>query len=689
MERGQSSSTRPQVASLLAVPEDRPRPRRLLRALSVTTGALTLVIVALALVGAREVVAALTPLLFILLVPLGVVLGRRIWRRLTYRVSVRLLVSYLFIGCLPFPIMAILLALAGFMLVGQYASVRYGALEAQARTELEVLLGQTVAAGAASVTPAAPRTDRQRASLLDRGRVTAVVSTRSAVAVVLPGSLEQARTLPPLPPSWPDGDWNGPVLIDDSFYLAALHTAGGRTAAALLPLDVTTARLWAAEQWFDISFPTFKMLATAKGVSVTTGAHSRAQNDAAPTPRRDDLSWGLGRSSGPGFWHRRRVVWFRASQPPLDWRTGQLLKDRVAVALLRTSPAEAWADFTASPYRLQSELLLSLGVVAGALGVVYLLAVGMAGSQIVAIARAASRLTRGARAVSAGELSYRIPVKRRDQLGDLAMAYNAMAGAVERMLAEVGEKERLKREMELAREIQQSLLPDTQVDHGDMRVDAHFRPASEVGGDYFDIFRLPEGRLLVAVGDIAGHGLSTGLLMAMVKAAMTALVHEGYRGEELLDRLNRTLLQQPVRHRMVTLLVADLDTHRERLELTSCGHPPAFVLSPEGGCTEVELHSLPLGSRMPLEPARRAISFPSGSTLVLYTDGLVEAADATGTPFGYNGVKDALEALTSDPGTVVPSLLAAFDAHSAGAAAADDLTVVSVTLRSSPPSARD
>jgi phosphoserine phosphatase RsbU/P len=349
--------------------------------------------------------------------------------------------------------------------------------------------------------------------------------------------------------------------------------------------------------------------------------------------------------------------------------------------LLRTSPVDAWHDFTSSPYRVEKDILVGLGTLGLVFGVIYLLAVAMAAVLIISITRATARLSRGARAVAAGDLSYRIPVRRRDQLGDLALSFNAMTEAVGRMLHEVADKERMKREMELAREVQQSLLPETAVVHGGIQMHAHFRPASEVGGDYFDVFRLDGGRLLVSIGDVAGHGLSTGLVMAMVKAAIATLVREGHRGAALLERLNGNLVEQTTRQRMATLALVEVDGQRQLIEVTSSGHPPALLLGPDGTVVEVELSSLPLGCRLPVEPATRTLPFPSGSVALLYTDGLVEATDATGNPFGYDGLRHAV---AGRPGAsaeqVVHTVLVALDRHLAGCPAGDDLTVLAIEL---------
>ena len=320
-----------------------------------------------------------------------------------------------------------------------------------------------------------------------------------------------------------------------------------------------------------------------------------------------------------------------------------------------------------------------LGIIGVVFGSIYLIAVGFAAVMILRVTRATARLTRGARAVARGDLEHRVPVKRRDQLGDLAVSFNSMTESVRTMLVQVAEKERMAREMELAREIQESLLPPSELSAGPLSVWAHFRPATEVGGDYFDLFPLSEDRLLVAVGDVAGHGLHTGLLMAMVKSAVAALVQEGHIGRALLERLNRLLLAQPIRHRMVSLALAEIDASRGTVEVTSAGHPPGMLLASEGDVEELLLSSLPLGHRWPEPPPSRTRQFAPGSRLLLYSDGLVEARNAAGEPFGYDPLREVLRAHRATPAaSLIGVVLAALDRHLAGQPMTDDLTVLVV-----------
>lgn len=615
-----------------------------------------------------------------------------LWRRSTYRVGVRLFLSYLIVGVMPFLLLGCLGVVLAYMAVGQYTSVRFGDLLDHTYERLVVLSSQ-----AASLPPA------ETIALLERAHAAPPPGVSSLEWAVV--SATGVTTSPGLasvgvPDARLSQDWSGPLLVDGKPYLATLRPSEGRLVALLAPLHQAAADAARQASWFAVSFSETVDVEDKDGKhGITISGRADKPVDAPgpvipsappiPTWDREDAP-AAPPSLSPGLLTRRVVVWPRLSKAPLDWATGERQSSRRLMVLLRTSPGEAWADFGRAPYKVAQEAVAAFIGVSVVFGTMYLLVVGFAAAMIVSITRSTARLTRGARAVAAGDLSYRISVKRRDQLGDLAVAFNAMTEAVGRMLAEVSEKERLKREMELAREIQQSLLPDTHLQHAGVGVSAHFLPATEVGGDYFDVFPLSGRKVLVTVGDVAGHGVSTGLLMAMVKSAMGTLVLEGYHGPELLERLNRLLLQQSVKHRMATLVMAAVDAETGQAEVTSCGHPPALFISPEGTVEELLLSSLPLGTRLPAEPAWKCLAFPPGSKLLLYSDGLIEAANPAGVALGPDGLHRIVQATAERSAPeLVAAVLEGLVAHLDGKSLADDLTILVIehnATRTAPPS---
>ena len=604
---------------------------------------------------------------------------RRLWRALTYRVGVRLFISYLLIGLTPFAVAACLALVVGYVLVGQYTAARV-------RSEME-RAGSALAqrADAAAVELAAGRPERAREAVKRAGAGLGEGMRLEWVLDAATGNWSSpgAAALPA--PCWAgEGGWQGELLDNGTAYLAAVARRGDAVAAVLLPLDLANARAFGRGQWYEVRFVAAEPQAGAAGGDVTltyapVASRTATFNGRTLPETQVERTWF---SQGPAAgtrWQRIRLLWVWVTGAPRALSSGAELKDGLVVALIKLAPAGALADLFGPRDKAGNDLTRVMVVMGAFFGALYLVAVGFAAVMILRIAVAAGRLTRGARAVAAGDLGHRIPVKRHDQLGDLAVSFNAMTESVRGMLSDVAEKERLAGEMELAREIQESLLPPRELTSGPLAVVAHFRPAAEVGGDYFDLLEIAPGRLVAAIGDVAGHGLPTGLLMAMVKSAVAALAGEGRHGRDLLERLNRLLLGQSLRQRMVSLALAEIDSAAARLEITSAGHPPGMLLASDGTTEEILLASLPLGHRWPDPPPTRTLAFPPGSRLLLYSDGLVEGRDAAGESFGYEALHAVLAAhRDASPRALVAAVLAALDRHLAGAPLADDLTIVLV-----------
>jgi serine phosphatase RsbU (regulator of sigma subunit) len=657
----------------------------------VAVGALAVAALVVGL-AARGTAAAAIFLALTCLAALPLVLSsvRWTWRKLTYRVGVRLFISYLLIGLTPFALFACAALIAGYVLTGQYAAIRV-------RSVMDRVGNAMAGRAAAAVREMTLGRVEHARELLGSGGG----GTEDGLCeewILADGSREWcspgAGALPV--PSWvEEGTWHGDVLAGSSAFLAVVERRGARIAALLLPLDLANARAFPGESWFEVRFIADAGSARGAGATqrtVTIGPPATGEAtpgvrvDGRPVPATEvESGWLAARPRTGSLWQRARVVWIWLAGTPLELATGKPAEHALALTLIKLSPRGAIEDLLGTSEKVWGEVRTVAITMAGVFGGLYLIAAGFAFVMILRVTRATARLSRGARAVARGELDHRIPVRLHDQLGDLAVSFNAMAGSVRGMLAQVAEKERMAKEVELAREIQSSLLPPAQLSSGPLSVWAHFRPAAEVGGDYFDVFPIPPGNLLVAIGDVAGHGLPTGLLMAMVKSAVATLVEEGYRGVELLSRLNHLLLAQSLRQRMVSFALAEVDAPRREVKITSAGHQPGVLLAAAGPAQEVLLSSLPLGHRWPDAPPSRTLSFGPGGRLLLYSDGLVEARDADETPFGHERLREALEEHRADDGPeLVRALLAELDRHLAGQPLADDLTIVLVEHRAPP-----
>jgi len=603
-----------------------------------------------------------------------------LWQKLTYRIGVRLFFSYALIGLLPFPILFLLLGIAGYVLLGQYTSAEYGDLMTDLGDELARVAESALDAGdREGATAALNQGPQPRRELLGAEFPTYQWFYAEGRAIV-----EKSPGLAELEvPGWAEeGLEISPFLFGDEAALVAIARRGERLAAAILPFDDATEEVIGDHLWFEPHFTLNEVESDGGNLRFKSHRGDPASEDQAlaeASPEEGSDEPGAAPVVGDeidDFWSKRWVAFFRPSTEVRRWSTGSTVADLSVVTRLITSPREAVRDLFLSPYQFGRYLVAAVLGISIFFLLFYLGAVLVAALQVFAIVRSTARLTRGAREVQAGALDYRIPVRRRDQLGDLAIAFNRMTDAVERMLGEVAEKERIKSELELAREIQTSLLPGRRLEHGPLSVHAFFQPSAEVGGDYFDLFPTEAGRLLVSSGDVAGHGLSTGLVMAMVKSAVSTLVSEGHRGSELMSRLNRFMREQPRSQRMVTLALVAIDG--DEIEITSAGHPPVLAIS-DGEVREVLLSSLPVGSAWPEPPASAKLELKSPWRLVLYSDGLVEAVDGDGEPFGYERLLEVVEENVDVPSLeLMNAILSAFEAHTGGEPPEDDLTVLLV-----------
>jgi len=312
------------------------------------------------------------------------------------------------------------------------------------------------------------------------------------------------------------------------------------------------------------------------------------------------------------------------------------------------------------------------------LAIMYMFAVLFAGVLIFSITRAVNRIEKGTKAVERGDFSYRIKMRPTNQLGEMAQSFDRMTESIASLLSSVGEKERLQSEIAIAATIQRNLLPKEGPQFRGVSFSAHFEPTASIGGDYYDVFSLDKTRLAVAIGDVSGHGLSTGLVMAMVKAAMTTLVEEGADEESLFKRLNELVHRSTERRAFMTLGFTIFDLENGTIRHTNAGHLYPYLLREgEAAPIAIESPSLPLGVRSEIVTHTIDVSLREGDTIVYLSDGIVEAQNEEGDPFGF----DALEMLLAQqsdrsPSSIRDTILDAVARHSGSRPADDDRTVM-------------
>jgi hypothetical protein len=242
----------------------------------------------------------------------------------------------------------------------------------------------------------------------------------------------------------------------------------------------------------------------------------------------------------------------------------------------------------------------------------------------------------------------------------------------------IAERERQRVELETARGIQASILPDLPPQLNGVQMSHRYLPATEVGGDFYDVLALEDGRLAVAVGDVAGHGVSSGLVMSMAKSALTVQVTFNPEVEAVFATLNRMVYQSARRRLLATLCYALIDPERHEMFYASAGHLFPYRLSLEGDVQALESVSYPLGVRETLEVRVRAAKLESGDVLFLFSDGVVEArADNSEELFGFDRLEESLSRLAGcGVEQICQGVLGDLEAFTRGAPREDDLTLV-------------
>jgi sigma-B regulation protein RsbU (phosphoserine phosphatase) len=314
------------------------------------------------------------------------------------------------------------------------------------------------------------------------------------------------------------------------------------------------------------------------------------------------------------------------------------------------------------------------------------LGVGIVGLALVAVVVISGRMTRdldelalGAARLGHGELEARVPVRSRDEIGRLAETFNRMAGELRSHQEQLLEQERLRKELEMCRRIQEEMLPHDALRVPFAEVMGVSLPAREVGGDFFNYFLLPGGDAALLVGDVSGKGVPAALLMANVQATLRARLPVEPGLGPLATALDEELATGAPAY--LTLFLAVLAQGGGALRYVNAGHNPPLLLHPDGRVEPLPATGRPLGLYPGGGYEERAVALRPGSTLFLYTDGLVEAEDESGEAFGLERLQALLlSERQNGPDAILAVVEDAVRAHRGGAEAMDDATLVALRV---------
>ncbi len=242
--------------------------------------------------------------------------------------------------------------------------------------------------------------------------------------------------------------------------------------------------------------------------------------------------------------------------------------------------------------------------------------------------------------------------------------------------------ERLEQELRIARLIQQTLLPRELPKLPGWEVAAYYRPAREVGGDFYDFIHLPDGKLVVIVADVTDKGVPAALVMATTRSVLHAAAERLISPSEVLARVNDQLIPNMPENMFVTCLYSVLDPLKRTFRFANAGHGLAFRRG-VGGVSELKATGMPLGLMPDMRYEENEVVILPGETILLQSDGLAEAHNSRREMFGFPRVKQLLSDHPSGPAVLIATLVAELERFTAGGwEHEDDVTLLAIECSS-------
>ncbi|MBX7222106.1 MAG: SpoIIE family protein phosphatase [Blastocatellia bacterium] len=246
------------------------------------------------------------------------------------------------------------------------------------------------------------------------------------------------------------------------------------------------------------------------------------------------------------------------------------------------------------------------------------------------------------------------------------------------LIKRVMEEATLRREIEIAKTMQQSLLPAAPPELPGFEIAGYSVAANDVGGDYFDYFLLNDSQLAVAVGDVTGHGVSSGLLMACAKGGLLTLVGVDPAPKAVMYGLNNLICRTGNKRNLMTFAYGVVDAGNRTLELANAGHPFPYHYKAASGTVEpLEISAYPLGVRRNTNYETLLVSLQPGDAVVFYSDGIPEAKNTNDQELGFDGLENIIAAHgEGTAGALRDAILEATRTFVQGLPMEDDVTLV-------------
>ena len=388
----------------------------------------------------------------------------------------------------------------------------------------------------------------------------------------------------------------------------------------------------------------------------------------------------------PAFWFEPSVnVVSRLEDAVFVSKDGTVGKSRPVFAVFSARPSSLSGRMFSTLGELRDSYLILFAVLAAFFLFIWVAAFITGVVLTRQITKAVADLYHATQYVQSGDLTHRVRIERRDQLGVLAESFNLMTGSISGLIEEQKKRQRLENEISIAREVQNQLFPQRLPVVPGVEMEAICKAARSVSGDYYDFIQLSPTHLAIAVADISGKGISAALLMASLQAAlrsqMLAEGSEHMSTAELVSRLNKHLVRNTGDDRFATFFIAVYDCATRTLRYTNAGHLPSFLISKDAAL-HLDMGGMVLGVVDDICYEEGRVLVPSDSLLVGYSDGLVEPENVYGEEFGIKRLQQAAVYVQgSRPRVVAEALMNAAEEWAGTPEQADDMTVIVARLR--------
>ncbi|MFA5010500.1 MAG: PP2C family protein-serine/threonine phosphatase [Ignavibacteria bacterium] len=241
---------------------------------------------------------------------------------------------------------------------------------------------------------------------------------------------------------------------------------------------------------------------------------------------------------------------------------------------------------------------------------------------------------------------------------------------------------RMKKELNYAREIQLSMLPESAKSIGDLSIAGTSIPANEVGGDYYDYFKISDSQTGIFICDVSGHGVASALLLSGLRSCMHLILEDTANPEEVFIKLNKMIRRTQNRKMFVTAVFAVIDSNRNKCTLFNAGHLPPYKIS--AGSNElfkIRRHGVALGAVDAFASINEdnlvTFDFKKGDKLLLYTDGIIEAMDSNKNEYGFEKFEDYLYMHTdSSPAELLEGLVKDVNRFTGNTEQIDDISIL-------------